>query len=211
MPRCSGSAGIPSVLFGPGGAGLHSMEEYVDVAGRLALPRRAGRAGARLMRARIGGSDCHGSVERAVRDGALAVRSGGLAQRRSRCGAERVTARVASKRRRGPRPLTPSPACRGRTTCSACSRACLRSAAPCRGRAGRRRAGRRRAIVRLTSASSPLSRPMPSRRELLGIVRNHCLPAPPAFQSRTPARAGRFRPSTSGISSARATVELVRR
>jgi acetylornithine deacetylase len=26
-----GSAGIPSVLFGPGGAGLHSIEEYVTV------------------------------------------------------------------------------------------------------------------------------------------------------------------------------------
>jgi len=26
-----GSAGIPSVLFGPGGAGLHSIEEYVRV------------------------------------------------------------------------------------------------------------------------------------------------------------------------------------
>ena len=26
-----GSAGIPSVLFGPGGAGLHSTEEYVEV------------------------------------------------------------------------------------------------------------------------------------------------------------------------------------
>jgi acetylornithine deacetylase len=26
-----GSAGIPSVLFGPGGAGLHSVEEYVEV------------------------------------------------------------------------------------------------------------------------------------------------------------------------------------
>jgi acetylornithine deacetylase len=26
-----GSAGIPSVLFGPGGAGLHSTEEYVNV------------------------------------------------------------------------------------------------------------------------------------------------------------------------------------
>jgi acetylornithine deacetylase len=26
-----GSAGIPSVLFGPGGAGLHSVEEYVNV------------------------------------------------------------------------------------------------------------------------------------------------------------------------------------
>ena len=24
-----GGAGIPSVLFGPGGAGLHSLEEYV--------------------------------------------------------------------------------------------------------------------------------------------------------------------------------------
>jgi len=27
-----GAAGIPSVLFGPGGAGLHSIEEYVEVA-----------------------------------------------------------------------------------------------------------------------------------------------------------------------------------
>lgn len=27
-----GSAGIPSVLFGPGGAGLHGLEEYVEVA-----------------------------------------------------------------------------------------------------------------------------------------------------------------------------------
>jgi acetylornithine deacetylase len=26
-----GAAGIPSVLFGPGGAGLHSAEEYVRV------------------------------------------------------------------------------------------------------------------------------------------------------------------------------------
>ena len=26
-----GSAGIPSVLFGPGGAGLHSVEEYVEI------------------------------------------------------------------------------------------------------------------------------------------------------------------------------------
>jgi len=26
-----GSAGIPTVLFGPGGAGLHSIEEYVFV------------------------------------------------------------------------------------------------------------------------------------------------------------------------------------
>ena len=26
-----GAAGIPSVLFGPGGAGLHSREEYVRV------------------------------------------------------------------------------------------------------------------------------------------------------------------------------------
>jgi acetylornithine deacetylase len=26
-----GNAGIPSVLFGPGGAGLHSIEEYVNV------------------------------------------------------------------------------------------------------------------------------------------------------------------------------------
>jgi acetylornithine deacetylase len=27
-----GHAGIPSILFGPGGAGLHSVEEYVVVA-----------------------------------------------------------------------------------------------------------------------------------------------------------------------------------
>ena len=26
-----GGSGIPSVLFGPGGAGLHSTEEYVEV------------------------------------------------------------------------------------------------------------------------------------------------------------------------------------
>jgi acetylornithine deacetylase len=26
-----GGAGIPSILFGPGGAGLHSVEEYVNV------------------------------------------------------------------------------------------------------------------------------------------------------------------------------------
>ena len=31
-----GDAGIPSVLFGPGGAGLHSTEEYVNVADVLA-------------------------------------------------------------------------------------------------------------------------------------------------------------------------------
>jgi acetylornithine deacetylase len=29
-------AGIPSVLFGPGGAGLHSTEEYVSVVDVLA-------------------------------------------------------------------------------------------------------------------------------------------------------------------------------
>ena len=45
-----GGAGIPSVLFGPGGAGLHSIEEYVEVRRRAALPRRAGGAGARLVR-----------------------------------------------------------------------------------------------------------------------------------------------------------------
>jgi acetylornithine deacetylase len=27
-----GHAGIPSVLFGPGGAGLHSTEEFVNIA-----------------------------------------------------------------------------------------------------------------------------------------------------------------------------------
>jgi acetylornithine deacetylase len=27
-----GGAGVPSVLFGPGGAGLHSTEEYVNIA-----------------------------------------------------------------------------------------------------------------------------------------------------------------------------------
>ncbi len=34
--RGAGGAGIPSVLFGPGGAGLHSTEEYVNVADVLA-------------------------------------------------------------------------------------------------------------------------------------------------------------------------------
>ena len=51
-----GSAGIPSVLFGPGGAGLHSTEEYVEIAGRPALPRRPGRAGARLVRIAVEGA-----------------------------------------------------------------------------------------------------------------------------------------------------------
>ena len=31
-----GGAGIPSVLFGPGGAGLHSVEEYVNVSDVIA-------------------------------------------------------------------------------------------------------------------------------------------------------------------------------
>jgi acetylornithine deacetylase/succinyl-diaminopimelate desuccinylase-like protein len=31
-----GVAGTPSVLFGPGGAGLHSIEEYVRVADVIA-------------------------------------------------------------------------------------------------------------------------------------------------------------------------------
>jgi acetylornithine deacetylase len=35
-----GHAGIPSVLFGPGGAGLHSIEEYVDV-GQVLICRDA--------------------------------------------------------------------------------------------------------------------------------------------------------------------------
>ena len=30
-----GDAGIPSLLFGPSGAGLHSTEEYVDAASVL--------------------------------------------------------------------------------------------------------------------------------------------------------------------------------
>jgi acetylornithine deacetylase len=30
------AAGIPSVLFGPGGAGLHSVEEHVNIADVLA-------------------------------------------------------------------------------------------------------------------------------------------------------------------------------
>ena len=34
-PRFSAGAGIPSVLFGPGGAGLHSVEEYVNVEERV--------------------------------------------------------------------------------------------------------------------------------------------------------------------------------
>ena len=47
MPPSSARAGIPSVLFGPGGAGLHSTEEYVNVDDVVRLPRRAGVAGAR--------------------------------------------------------------------------------------------------------------------------------------------------------------------
>ena len=31
-----GAAGTPSLLFGPGGAGLHSIEEYVNVADVIA-------------------------------------------------------------------------------------------------------------------------------------------------------------------------------
>ena len=38
-----GAAGIPSVLFGPGGAGLHSVEEWVDCRDVLPLSRRAWR------------------------------------------------------------------------------------------------------------------------------------------------------------------------
>ena len=42
-----GHAGIPSILFGPGGAGLHSTEEYVTVDDvmvcRYALVELAGR------------------------------------------------------------------------------------------------------------------------------------------------------------------------
>ena len=33
-----GAAGIPSLLFGPGGAGLHSREEYVEIGRRAAVP-----------------------------------------------------------------------------------------------------------------------------------------------------------------------------
>ena len=39
-----GSAGIPTVLFGPGGAGLHSTEEYVLIDDVCSLSRRAGGA-----------------------------------------------------------------------------------------------------------------------------------------------------------------------
>ena len=46
-----GAAGIPSVLFGPGGAGLHSLEEYV----RLDEVRRCRDALAALARAFTGG------------------------------------------------------------------------------------------------------------------------------------------------------------
>jgi len=49
-----GSAGIPSVVFGPGGAGLHGLEEYVrtdevvlcrDVLVETAIRYCAGQAG----------------------------------------------------------------------------------------------------------------------------------------------------------------------
>ena len=55
-----GLAGIPSVLFGPGGAGLHSREEYVNVADVL-LCRDALVELARRFCARPGGSSTRGS------------------------------------------------------------------------------------------------------------------------------------------------------
>ena len=36
-----GAAGIPSVLFGPVGAGLHGVDEWVDLRERAAMPRCA--------------------------------------------------------------------------------------------------------------------------------------------------------------------------
>ena len=42
-----GGAGTPSVLFGPGGAGLHSVEEYVRIADVLACRDALVRAGVR--------------------------------------------------------------------------------------------------------------------------------------------------------------------
>ena len=47
MRRCLAARGIPSVLFGPGGAGLHSIEEYVNVADVLRCRDVAGRRSAR--------------------------------------------------------------------------------------------------------------------------------------------------------------------
>ena len=66
-----GSAGIPSVLFGPGGAGLHSTEEYVEIAGRAALPRRAGRARTRLVAVVTPSCAARAAAARA-RDGGIA-------------------------------------------------------------------------------------------------------------------------------------------
>ncbi len=43
-----GHAGIPSILFGPGGAGLHSLEEYVRIADVIWMPRCADRSGASI-------------------------------------------------------------------------------------------------------------------------------------------------------------------
>ena len=52
-----GHAGIPSVVFGPGGAGLHGLEEHVRLDGGGGLPRRARLPGALLLRDSLMGSE----------------------------------------------------------------------------------------------------------------------------------------------------------
>ena len=48
-----GYAGIPTVIFGPGGDGMHGLEEYVRVDDVLSLPRRARRTRATLLHLRV--------------------------------------------------------------------------------------------------------------------------------------------------------------
>ena len=117
-----GAAGIPTVLFGPGGAGLHGREEYVNVADVDGVPGRAGEAGPDACRSTSGavrssrsredlsGASCAGPA-------AAPAPTAGAGARRRRTGAAAPARRC------------PTPACRGRTTCSASSPACLRSAA----------------------------------------------------------------------------------
>ena len=55
MPRCWAGAGIPSVLFGPGGAGLHSTEEYVVVDDVIACRDALATLALAVARRRVGG------------------------------------------------------------------------------------------------------------------------------------------------------------
>ena len=89
-----GGAGMPSVLFGPGGAGLHSIEEYVTRRRRHRLPRRAGGAGGEL--------DWSLSSSRSSRDGRSRYLTGDSSRRfRPSCAATELAARWPSRCRRG--------------------------------------------------------------------------------------------------------------